>query len=357
MQTGKVEKVVLISHISTGLDYCNVTIDFDEIKVFGDYNNILAMLNKTVIYETALDMYQGESITRAVNFYEKKVVQTLEASSEQVRLIPRESSQRAVSNFAVDTLKRGHCELNCIALLTGYTKGVSNYAKWVDLELIDRNGKQFAMKMFTNKLEGGVDPDSVLEGLVGNYVRFNPKSTAFGIQTDEIEYVVTPVVAPPEVEIAKSQIEKFTKDDEELRAYMTQYEFIDVMEKVIYGEPGYHLVEIASELAMIETLSNISNEYDIPLMIRAAITSRGYLLPSKAEYSKLLLNTNKVLRSELKSDKALLDMLDVLSTQEKTASKCAYYRIKKFCKQVIEERRGISNEESDFDVANFVKYL
>lgn len=345
MITGKVERVDLISHISTGLDYCSILIDFDELKIFGDYNEILSYIGKDVIYETAPDMYQGVIITRIINFYCKQIIQAVD-KVESIKLIPKDTTTRVICNFSVDALRRGDFEVNCIALFCDYEKGASDKTTWVDLQMIDKNAKIFTLRMFTNKVEGNIDSNEVLNGLKGHYVKFNANYTKYGIQTDFVELLNIPVVAPPEVAVAITQIQEFIKDDIALQSYITQFNYLEILESILYGEPGYHIVELAMELYLINTLSDISCEYDIPLLIRAAITSRGYLLPSKTKFSKVLLNTNKVLKSELRTDRSLLLILDTMSEDEADSiNKSAFYRIQKFCKQTLDERRGIKREE------------
>ena len=352
MQAGRVEKLNLLSHIKPGLDYCSIQIDFDEMRIFGQYNELIKYIGQYVKYSTAEDMYQGVTFTRVVEFFLEQTVQTVDRT-EGVKLMPQRADSRAGCNFSVDAVRAGDSEINCTAFLCGYEKGASSRTKWVDLSLVDRNARMFSLRMFTKDLVGNVDPELALEGMKGNYVRFNVSSTKYGLQTDRLEVVDYPVVPPPEVVIAVSQIEQRTCEDGSLWEYMQSYRYIETLKGIIYGEMGYHLVELASELYMIDMLSDISCEYDIKLLRRAAVASRGYLLPSKNKFSKVILNTNRILRSPLKDDMALIAILDMPGGAEDTANKRAFYRIRKFCRQVINERRGYGEEDISGDF-NFV---
>lgn len=352
MQAGRVEKLSLLSHIKAGLDYCSIQIDFDELRIFGQYNDLIKYVGKYVKYSTAEDMYQGEMFTRVAEFCLEQTVQTVDRT-ENVKLLPQQADSRLGCNFSVDAIRAGDSEINCTALMCSYEKGASSKTKWVDLYMVDRNAKMFSLRMFTKDLVDNVDPELALEGMKGSYVRFNVSSTKYGLQTDRLEAVDYPVVPPPEVAIAVSQIEQHVCGDEQLLEYMQSYQYIETLKNVIYGEMGYHLVELASELYMIDMLSDISCEYDIKLLRRAAVTSRGYLLPSKNKFSKVILNTNKVLRSALKNDMALITLLDMPGENEDTADKRAFYRIRKFCRQVINERRGFDEEDISADF-NFI---
>jgi len=344
MQSGRVESLKLLSHIKPGLDYCAIQIDFDELRIFGSYNDLTKYIQKYVKYETAEDVYQGEVFTRVADLCLEHTIQTVN-KNEGVKLIPEVGSARSICNFSVESVRPGDTEINCIALLCGYEQGSSSKAKWADLNMIDRNAKSFSLRIFTNDLKDGMDPDLALQSMCGKYLKFNISSTKYGLQTSAVEVVDYPVVCPPEVEIAVEIITQSVATDTALQEYVAKYKYLDTLKGVLYGEPGYHLVELASELCVIDTLDNIASEYDIRLLRRAAVTSRGYLLPSKHKFSKVLLNTNKVLRSELREDIQLLELLDVPESVQSNGNKRMFYRIKKLCRQVVEERRGFYEED------------
>ncbi len=344
MQSGKVESLKLLSHIKPGLDYCAIQIDFDELRIFGTYNDLTKYIQKYVKYETAEDMYQGEVFTRVADLCLEQTIQTVD-KAEGVKLIPEGASTRSICNFSVDAIRPGDTEINCIALLCGYEQGASSKAKWADLSMIDRNAKVFSLRIFTSDLKDNMDPDLALQSMCGKYLKFNVSSTKYGLQTSAVEVVDYPVVCPPEVEVAIGIIMQSVAGDTLLQEYMAGYKYLDTLKGMLYGEPGYHLVELASELCMIDTLDNIASEYDVQLLRRAAVTSRGYLLPSKHSFSKVLLNTNKVLRSGLREDIQLIVLLDSPEGMQSTPNKRMFYRIKKLCRQVIEERRGFYEED------------
>lgn len=344
MLTGKVSKVTLLSHIQDGLDYCSVIVDFDEVKIFGNYNDILQFIGKTVIYQTTMDIFRGESIVRCVNFYEAGVIQTVDKTSN-VKLYSDVSKARAVVNFSVDDLRKGERETNCIAYLCGFEKGVSEYSAWCDCKMIDKFGKIFVVRLF-DKTKGSGELEKEVGLMVGSYVQFHIENTRYGFQTSKLTYVNVPVVVAPEVEIAEAVIRDMVSGDLLLQSYMEKHNFIGELKNQIHYELGYRLVELAAELYEIENLCSISDIYDRQLLVRAAVTSRGYLLPCQTRYSKMLLNVNKVLTTDLKSDKSLIMLLDLFSGEDgHDVNKSAFYRIKKYCNVVLNERRGIYAEE------------
>lgn len=346
MINGKVISVKLIEHISRDLDLCEIEIEFDILKIFGSYNEIMTYIGKRVQYSVRKDMYKGQQINVIANLAEMYTIQTV-AEEDNIKLLPDDSEHRSVCNFSIDTIKYGDYDVGCIAFLSGYEVGSSKKTKWIDCKMVDKKSKQFDLRIFTRQVEDGVDAEETISGLVGSYVKFDINNTRYGYQTNEIELYNVPVVVPPEVEIAIVQILKAISQDEELCKYIEQYDFINTLKNIIDGELGYNLVSIASEIYLIKAICNISNEYNMKTLIRAAITSRGYLLPTKTKFSRPLLNTNKVLKSALARDRDLILLLDIFSEEEASPTKKAFVRIGNFARDILNERRGISDEESN----------
>lgn len=341
--SGVLESVKVLEPLSNGLSYCEVVIGFDELKVFGDPAEMMELLNKTVFYTIAQDYYKGQPIVRVLDIAEPRVIQTAELP-ERSQLIPRSNVSRVVCNFSCTELKRGDWRGDCIAIVAGYEYGSSRLAQWIDFEMIDRNGKSFNLRRFLGNKGDKVSATEFAESCKGHYIMFAAENKKYGIQTnDEIEILNKEVTCPEEVYVAMDQIQKYLGTDNELASYVDKINLLEQLKSVIYGEPGYHLVEIASELQMIDTFESISREYDYKLLGRMAVASRGYLLPAKIRFSKAMLNCNHVLQSELKNDKRLLLLLDEQAEieGELAYNKKAYERIHKFCEITIEERRSI----------------
>ncbi len=345
---GKVETIKLLSHLKAGLDYCEIQIDFDALKIFGNYNDLLGFVGEIVKYEVAEDFFQGQTILRVVDLAFIRVIQTVSSEHEVMKLIPGARRRDEFCTVSVDAIRRGDKLENCIAVLYDTEKGSSNYSRWVDMQMVDMYGKSFVVRMFTDKILDGVDEDLFFASAKNHYVRFSLASTKYGFQTESVLIENTVVAPPEEVEIAIKQIESALAVDEELLAYANQYNYIECLKSIMYCELGYHLVEVATELNILDTYNNVSREYDIKLLRRAIITSRGYLLPHKNEYSKTLLNTNMILRSGLKNDVKLIQLLDFQSG-DIPLDKRAYYRIRRMGRDIINERRGLSEESIPID--------
>ena len=350
---GIVEAVTLIENLGNKLDYCKIRIDFDEKMIYGDYAELCAFIGKEVEYAVRKDMYKGAPIEVVVNLFERRVVTTLSLERD-IALLPDDGAIRSttVSNFAIDTLKYGEVQGDCIAFLSSFECGASDKAQWVDCTLVDCKSKMFTMKVFS---KDGMPQESLVdlvERCVGSYVIFDIISTKYGYQVsdDRFKYYNAPVVAPPEVETAIAIINQAVEGDEELKAYMTTYNYIDTLKKVIDGELGYNLVRIATELSLYKAMKGVSRLYDYKLLTRASIVSRGYLLGSKTKFSRPVLNVNKLLKTALSRDRELMLIVDVLAEEEASPTKNVFIEVSNLANRLVDERRGIYEEVGKSDV-------
>ena len=348
---GKVENISIIKHIGDNLDLCSMQIDFDNLKIFYDANDLMQFIGQEVEYTTRPDVIDGQAELVICELAMLSTIQTV-SSTENVKLIP-EGNRRTMCNIEARTIRFGDFYANCVALMSGYELGSSPRAKWFDCKMIDKVSKEFTVRLFASN----VDYDrmvAILDGFVGGYVAFDLESTKYGYQTKEIVELPGTVEDSPEVVVARDIIMNLINSDAGLRDYVQKYDFMNVVSKVIDGEPGYMLVRMASELYMINAIENISTDLDIRAMKRAVICSRGYLLPRKANWSKPMLNCNRAMTvPTLKDDKELLLILDVLSEEPASETKLTYIKVKGLVNDIIDIRRGVSNEKNEISNDNF----
>lgn len=344
---GTVESVTFIKNISQGLDLCEIQIDFDKLKVFYNSSDLIEYLHKEVLYTIRPDVIDGAMEMVVCELVALSTVQTVQ-STENIKLIP-EGNKRTVCNFSSRSIRYGSFYPNCVAFFSKYEFGSSAKAEWADCTLIDTDSKEFQVKLFAT----GQNKDELartLNAYIGGYVAFDLQSTRYGNQTKEFFGLPNNVELSPEVEVAKSVVLQLMQEDSALAEYNSKYQFIDNLLEVIDGEPGYALVRIASEIYMINAIDNISVELDIKAMKRAAICSRGYLLPKKRAWSRPVLNINKLnMVPTLKTDSELMNILDIMSEEEPTSTKLTYIKIRKLVDDIIKIRRGISDEKETAD--------
>lgn len=340
---GKVEKVTFIKNIGESLDQCTIEIDFDEYVIFYDANELMQFLQQDVIYTVRPDVVDGVQKMVVCELAKLATIQTVK-SIENIKLIP-EGNSRTVCNFNSKIARFGQYYPNVVGLMSKFTFGSSAKSKWFDCTLIDIESREFMVKLFTS----GSTPEemeAVLTPMLGKYVNFDMEYTRYGFQTKEFIPMPQDVEESPEVVVAKEIIFDLINNDKGLSEYNTRYGFMNAMSSVIDGEPGYGFVRMASELYMVNAVDNISTELDIQAMKRAIVCSRGFLLPHKTNWSRPMLNTTKLMQiQDLKSDKELMLILDVLSEEEPSPTKLTYIEIRGLVDNIIKIRRGIYNEE------------
>lgn len=342
---GKVEKITLVKNISTNLDLCEIQIDFDTLYIFYDYNKLLQFNGVDVLYTTRPDMVEGKESLVICEIAKLMTIQTV-SSIENVKLIP-EGVSRTVCNLDSKNVRFGQYYPNVVALMSKYTFGSSAKAKWFDCTLIDMESREFVVKLFSSGMTVE-EMENILKPMVGGYVNFDMESTKYGFQTKEFIPLPQSVEESPEVIVAKEIITKLIADDSGLTEFNRKFDFINYISKVIDGEPGYAFVRMASELYMVNAIDNISTELDIRAMRRAIVCSRGCLLPHKTEWSRPMLNTTKLLAvPELKEDRELMLIIDVLSQEEASATKRTYIEVRRLVDNIIKIRRGVNNEENN----------
>lgn len=342
--TGTCEKVDYIKRFEDKLDMVKLQIDFDEVYAFGDATEFAKFINKEVMYTKRPDVISGKIVDVVYDLVIVTTIQTVEAK-EHVRLIPK-NTDRTVCNFKIADVRYGEFYPNRVAIMSSYQRGASPKAKWYDVVCLDKESKQFSLRIFTTNANRD-ELDNTLDLFVGKYIVFDLESTRYGYQAKEIQALPQDVEASPEVEVAKTVLSKFIADDEDIKSYCDKYDFINVLSTIIDGEPGYGLVRIASELYIIDTLDSITNDIDIRAMKRATICSRGYLLPSKNNWSRPIANVSKCNTiPNLRNDVTLNDILDVTNNNEMSDTKKLYIRIREFVNDIVSIRRNIDEEET-----------
>ena len=347
MISGTVKSVTYIEHIEDKLDFCKIVIDFDELYIYHDYNDLLTFIDKEVEYTTRSKLLEGYGIVSlVVDIANRYTVQTLD-KREGIKLIPAESTGRAVCTFDVDTLKYGDIDYNMVALLISAEPGSSKKTKWIDCTMLDRHSKQFVLRVFTKFVEGGGNPMETIELMLGHYVKFDISYTRYGYQTEEIQIVNVPVVVAPEVEIAESVLVGVMNSDPLIKSYVESNDMLNVLRGKLSGDLGYELVYMAAELNMIAAVEDISDAYNFETLRRAVFATRGYLLPHNTDFSRPLLNFTKLSKSAMRVDHELLLIVDPMAEEKSSKTKKLYYSIREFTKVIINERRKTDEESVD----------
>lgn len=337
---GEVEAIELIDTIENDFHHMRVQIDFDYYHLFDNYNEICKLLNKQVTFRYRYDIINSSKEKVLCELAQFHVVQTLDKTSG-IKLIPANRSGNACCNFDIRDLRVGDIQYGAIFILSDYTFEKSNKACWVDMSMIDKSSHQFNIRMFLDNDQELINNTlSTIKEMIGKYVLCHVMLNKFGYNTQEITLYNVPVVAQQEVEIAFNMLNEYVVTDTELNEYVSNYNMLDYLKTIVSGEVGYQLVSMAMECMIIDTLGDMSYDFDIKVLKRAVFCSRGYLLPNKTKLSKVVVNITQVLRTSLKKDKELLNILDPLSIEDVSYNKWMYLEISKFVSSIIEARRG-----------------
>lgn len=350
MYTGKLINVYDEGEIEPGLNRCTITMDdFSGYTIFGNYNELLDLVDKEVEFSTRKDVVHG-IVTEVVNTIAvKSIVQTVADSDvvddiELPSIIPNNSQTVNIVTFDKNTLKSGDVALAQVVLVVDYKNGKSKIAKWKEFTCLDRNSQVFNLRLFTN--DDSVD--EFAKNVVGHYAMVGIKNTPYGFQVhDEIEIYEHELQVPSEVLLAAMRLRTIVDHDPELSTYVKKYDFIEKLKGVIYFEPGYHLVEMMAECIMIDALCRIFEGYDKKLLRRTVFASRGYLLGANTKLSNPIVNYHRVITTPLKEDIDLLRIIDITSgVEEGDVNKSAYLSIRRMVTSIMKERRGISEKNS-----------
>lgn len=349
--TGHVESVKVIAQIKGGFCECDITIDFDEYKIFYERDTLLSYVDKDVFYNVRPDIVHGQECLVICEIALVTEVMTVDANKSS-KLIPVDS-RRPVCNFKINDIKFGEFKPGCIAILTKYTMGHSRKAKWYDCELLDSQSHLFELRLFSPNADP-TKPQDDMDTMLNGYVIFDIESTKYGYQTDELRAIAQEVEASPEVAIAKVVVESTVNADKALLKFVTETSLFQYLDAFVDAEPGYAYVRMASEIYLIEALANITNDIDEMSMKRAVVCSYAYVIPHKDPWSRNIVNVTKILKyTELRGDEILRSLLDPAYEQECSTTKLMYMTIKNVVSQIIDIRRGIKHEEIDNLIAGY----
>ena len=352
---GVIEKVTLVKSVGT-CDLVELRIGFDHIKAWGDFSEYNQLVDKNVWYTTRHDVIEGVECLVIAQIAELKKVNVVE-SVKNVKLIPL-GNKREVCNCSIKNTRNGDFYPGCVALLCDHEAKSSAKTTWIDCKMIDADSREFVLRIFTKNIQATAE--KAIAGWHGKYVQFDMKVTQYGYQTEEIDVLQDEIVLSPEVEVARNIIMQEMLNDAALMEYEKKVGILNILTNTIDSEPGYALVRIASEIFMINSLENISSNFDIKAMKRAAICSRGYYRPSQKSWSKSLLNTNLALKvKELGDDEELIHILDVMTETEVSPTKHLYIAIRNVVDDILKIRSGtyVSKDFIDSSVMRSLGWL
>ena len=340
---GHLEASRVVRNIRPGLSECIIQIDFSEYIIFYDPTELLSYINKDVSYVTRPDIVNGKEVEVIRELALLTEVITVDANKNDIKLIPFDV-KRPICNFNIKEVKFGEYKVGCIAILTKLTQGESRKAKWLDCEMLDAYGHIFDLRVFVS----GTSQDTIdsYNVMVNGYVEFDMESTKYGYQSSEVKAISQDIEASPEIAIAKKVVMDYISKDPTLQNMVVSTGFETGIDDFVDGEPGYLWVRMATEFYFVDTLDNTTSGINLTALKRAVVCSRMYALPHSNPWSHGIINVTKLVKfKDLMSDEELRQILDVYYDKEPSATKNLYYRIRSLVDNIVDIRRGTTNEE------------
>ena len=332
---GHLDDVIRVRSVYTDLDQCELKIGFDTYTAFYPYAELLELKGQDVTYVLRKDIVNGIETLVITEITQLAVVQTV-AENKGVKLCPVNES-RGVCNFNAASAQVGQYYPKSVAMVTDYEHRTSSKAKWVELTCLDKKSKVFNLRIFDSAVDAA-EAKNVYEPYIGKYIRADIKYTNYGFQSErQPELLSISTAVSPSVALAKAIVEGEMEQLPDVNELCTKLNYISKLEKIVFPEPGWALVRIATLLNLINSVDNVISGADITMMKKAAILSQLHALPSKHKYTDEV-KTILFLRQSgtLGTDDLLLSLMMGINPENETEA--VYKVIKETAENLIEVR-------------------
>lgn len=361
---GLLNRVTVIRSLGENIDQLELTVnDFDSYTMFGTYSEVAQYIGKEVEFSTRKDVVNNVVTDVINNVVAVSVVQKADTRvvgdtgyiddiENMPSIIPDESKVIKVVDFDSKAIQMGEIQKSKTVFVHKVQSGSSKITTWKDFGCLDVNNNHFNLRAFAR----GEEIEEFCKEVVGHYVMVDIKRTQWGLQVMEGTDIVISeqeVMVPSEVLLARMSLNMALSKDDDLSAYCSKYSFIETLEKLIYFEPGYHLVEMFAELSILRAIRRISSVYDIRLLTRAVFATRGYLTQAECGMSNPVINYHKIITSPLRTDLELIKIIDVMNPAVDNPNKAIYWHVRETVTKIMKEVRN-SGEAVENDRLNSV---
>ena len=305
--TGKLLSVTVLESLNAQLQKLSIDVNHKEYIMYGDSKAVNTLIGKDVEFEEEDGIV--ENIAEVV-----VVTQRVDIVAPEIKtLIPSQSSKSTTISFDLDSIKPGELQQAQTILFLSYTKSNSKVAKWFDMNCIDKNSKNFNLRIFyDNEFDS-----SVIQMNAGRYIICDIKyDSRFGMQVSgKINLLDIPVTLPPEVELAYETLKEICEGDEWIKEFNTKFRLLDTLRLIVAENIGYHLVHMCAEIMLLDTMSNIVEDLPLTLMKQAVFATRGYLIPSKTPTNvpSEFLNYHRLITTSAKDNFNLIELVTGVS--------------------------------------------
>ena len=319
-----------------GTDMLKVTIiednDFPtEAYWFFDHNQALKYLDRDVIVDYRQEIIDGKPENVINTFTIPMQVNTI-TKADGIKLFV--DSEDNYASISFNDLSEDEEIPNACLFCIKQTLKSSERSTWINYTVRDK-----FMRVATLRLFGF---DKKMGDCSGKYIMVSPLlKTKYGFQTSQVAEATGEVPPNPEITIATEYIKQFFKNNAHITSILTRRHLLDTLANVIDIELGYGLVRLATELALTEQFTNITNSIDITSIQEALVAFRLYLLQSQSVIAESTRNVLIALKLDFTDKAKLVSILDV-ETPNSPVERNITYQIMSLADSIILAKKGIS---------------
>lgn len=313
-----------------GSEVLQVTIDNTVTALwFYPLADALPFLNQEVIVDYRKDVYNGQLQQFIKTFTVPTVVNTLDKKDNMKLYLDQVDDG---SNLSFNEIAIGETRGSCIFFCTKQEYKASTNAVWMEMLIRDRSMHIAKLRIFDY-----MDKDAQLAGhyLVGELSR-----SKWGFQTDSVVVSRIDDRPNPEIDIAKQFIQNFFSDDPVAMQFINKCNLFEAAKDYVDYEPGYVLVRIAMELAMCESLYNITNDVDVKAIAHTLLASYGFLVNQSSVLSPMVRNIFLAQQFPFPDKKTVIVCLDE-GLEEHPAEYALVHSIKESVNNVLRIRKEV----------------
>lgn len=321
--------ITLVRSVPNMGDLLQVTID-NSTKAYWFYSQADAMqfVGQEVIVEYRKDILNGNPETFIKTFTVPTRINTLD-KVENIKLYLEQSDNN--SNVSFSEIADGETKQGCVVLCTKQEFKTSPNATWHELSIRDKSMHVATLRIFNYTNHKAQ--------FAGKYIRTELSRSKYGFKSEIVYPVSDDEVAPnPELAIAESYIENYFKDDAEARSLIQSTNLMQFLKEYVDYEQGYGMVRLAMELAVVDSMKNITKDINLTAIGEALLCQRIYL--TRTSSLSPMVNNIFVAQQIRWSNRALVCQLldDVL--EEKPDEYSVMKDVQKMVSTILYVRKG-----------------
>lgn len=314
----------------SGNGYTLLLVRFDdgsEAYWYYDYADSLQYINQDVIVEFRKDVYNGELREFIKTFTVPTVVRTLD-KQDNIKLYIESVDNN--SNLSFNEIQPGETRSGAIVYCISCEFKSSPNAVWQEFIIRDKSMHVAKLRLF--------DYNNESANFAGTYIVTDLSRNKYGFQTDMVAPVTGTMMENPEITVAEQFVRNYFAEDTVALSYIAETHLFELMRDHVDYEKGYAIVRMASELAMVDSLKNITKDVDIVSIGQAILCSYGHYTRS-SHLSNSVNNITLMLRFQF-PDRVLVGQLLDTALEDKPKEYPIYSNIQNTVAALLEIRKG-----------------